>query len=225
MQEKFAQELRKAISHERLDAYRQKGGKLDDSNLFAHYAWNIALSERLYPALQGLEVTLRNSIHDAFSAKYETEEWYMRKGLLDAREWASLEKALNELRKCRKPREPGRVIAELNFGFWTSLFDSRYEQTFWHGLIQPVFPYLPKPMRRRKTLSNRLNRIRRLRNRVFHHEPIWYWSDLSQQHEQIHETIAWMNPSMARMIAAFDRFGGVSAEGVVPYEEILGNME
>jgi hypothetical protein len=43
MQANFSDQLRRAISHERLDAYRQRGSSSDDAELFAHYAWNMAL--------------------------------------------------------------------------------------------------------------------------------------------------------------------------------------
>jgi hypothetical protein len=76
MQANFSDQLRRAISHERLDAYRQRGSSSDDAELFAHYAWNMALSESLYTPLQCLEVSLRNSIHDAASAQFKTDAWF-----------------------------------------------------------------------------------------------------------------------------------------------------
>ena len=74
MQANFSDQLRRAISHERLDAYRQRGTSNDDSELFAHYAWNMALSESLYTPLQCLEVCLRNGIHDAATAYFKTRK-------------------------------------------------------------------------------------------------------------------------------------------------------
>jgi len=47
MQTNFSDQLRQAISHERLDAYRQRGSSSDDAELFTHYAWNMALSEEI----------------------------------------------------------------------------------------------------------------------------------------------------------------------------------
>ncbi|HKK10318.1 MAG TPA: hypothetical protein VJ939_05745, partial [Bacteroidales bacterium] len=69
----------------------------------------------------------------------------------------------------KKAIATGRVIAELSFGFWTSLFDSRFEKTLWKNL-RLAFPNCPKHIRQRKTMSSKFNGIRKLRNRIFHHE-------------------------------------------------------
>jgi len=82
MQANFSDQLRRAISHERLDADRQRGSSSDDAELFAHYAWNMALSVSLYTPLQCLEVSLRNSIHDAASAQFKTDAWFDLLGIL-----------------------------------------------------------------------------------------------------------------------------------------------
>jgi hypothetical protein len=222
MQEDFRTLLRKAISHERLEAYRQRGTNGDDLNLFAHYAWNVALCESLYPTLQGLEVALRNSINDAATTAYRKELWYDDSRVIPhPREQEAVRKAKDTLIREGKPHEAGRIIAELNFGFWTSLFDVRYEQILWPRLLKAVFPFMPRTIRTRKTLSKRLHRIRHLRNRVFHHEPIWYWRDLIQQHDELREAIGWINPAMLEMIGLLDRFTDVYRRGVESNEEKL----
>ena len=65
---------------------------------------------------------------------------------------------------------------------------------------------MPNTLRTRKTLSKRFNRIRHLRNRVFHHEPVWYWQDLAQQHQEILEAIAWIEPALKDLVMTVDRF-------------------
>lgn len=216
--------LRKAVSHERLEGYRQRGTRAEDRNLYAHYIWNIVLSESLYPVLQGLEVTLRNAIHDAFCQCWKTEAWFDIRGVLEPRDQRALAKAKRKLTETNKPHEPGRVVAELSFGFWTSLFDARYETRFWHKLLKEVFPQMPRHLRKRKTISKRLNKIRHLRNRVFHHEPIWYWQDLAQQHEAIVETIAWINPAMAILLENIDRFPTVYGADIDQYEQLVQEL-
>ena len=222
MQGDFKTQLRKAISHERLEAYRLRGTDGTDLNLLAHYAWNISLCESLYPALQGLEVVLRNSIHDAATENYGSEKWYDDPRVVhNLREQEAIKSAKEALLREHKLAEAGRIIAELRFGFWTSLFDVRYEQVLWPRLLKAAFPGLPRRIRTRKELSRRLNRIRNLRNRVFHHEPIWYWSDLPQQHNELIETIGWVNPAMQQMIKIMDRFNAVYQQNIRPYQEAL----
>ena len=88
----------------------------------------------------------------------------------------ALEKARTKLRRERKRPDVGRIIAELNFGFWTSLLDRRYEQVLWPAMIKQVFPHMPRRQRTRVNLVERFNEVRQLRHRIFHHESIWYWS-------------------------------------------------
>ena len=224
MQQEFYLELRRAVSHERLEAYRKRGTDGGDENLFAHYAWNMALSESLYPSLQGLEVCLRNSIHDAASGRFGSEAWFDTDSVLLAPERAKVVEAKNALSKSRKSLEPGRVIAELTFGFWTSLFDVRYEQRLWPWLLKPIAPAMPKSLRTRKNLSRRFNKIRILRNRIFHHEPIWHWRDLSAQHAEMLEAVSWVSPAMRDFLVAFDRFPDIVAAGADSYLKITRSL-
>ena len=62
-----------------------------------------------------------------------------------------------------------------------------------------------------------MDRIRRLRNRVFHHEPIWHLPDLPKQHELILETIGWISPAMLAATRLLDRFDSVYTRGAQPY--------
>ena len=78
MQERFFSLLLEAISENRLAPYRQGNENSADLTCYARYLWNTALSESLYPALQGLEVTLRNSLHSAISAAIGSDDWFDR---------------------------------------------------------------------------------------------------------------------------------------------------
>ena len=51
--------------------------------------------------------------------------------------------------------------------------------------------------------------IRRLRNRVSHHEPIWHLPNLAEQHAEILETIGWISPAMLAVTRMLDRFDSV----------------
>lgn len=206
MQADFADKLKQALSSERLAAYQHRMTQNGDLNLFSHYAWNMALSESLYPALQVLEVALRNTVHHTALAAFKREDWLDDPHVIHSRDREAVIKAKDNLRRQRKPLEQGRIIAELNFGFWTSLLDSRYEQVLWPRLIKRCFPHMPNRIRTRKILSKRFNRIRHLRNRIFHHEPVWYWQDLAQQHQGILEAIRWIAPALDDLVITVDRF-------------------
>lgn len=73
----FFDELSIIFSEERLDGYLSHA-KCNNSKTDAliAYSWNIELSQSLYPALQILEITLRNSLHQALSINFSTEYWF-----------------------------------------------------------------------------------------------------------------------------------------------------
>ncbi len=221
MQANFSSKLKHVLSDERLSAYQQRLTQNGNRNLFSHYAWNMALSESLYPTLQLLEIGLRNTISHHARQQFGKADWFDDPGIIHARDKTSIDKAKVTLQRKKKPLDPGRIIAELNFGFWTSLLDKRYEQILWPRLIKACFPAMPKSIRTRKKLSQRFNRIRNLRNRVFHHEPIWYWQDLAQQHEDILEAITWIEPAMRDLASTIDHFPGVHQKGLQEIEQKL----
>ena len=183
----------------------------------AHYHWNLRLSEALYPALHLNEVVFRNAMHQALCEEFATPGWF-NGPWLDDREKRSITKVHKELRKRGMQPNADKVVAELTFGFWCSLCDTRYEheQVLWPRLLNHApLQQLPKRQRQRKVLSSYVNRLRQLRNRVFHHEPIWHWKDLPQRHADAIELLRWFNPEAVRILQHTDRFNEIYQQGPV----------
>ena len=135
-----------------------------------------------------------------------------------------VEGAKRQLRREGKPIQPGRVIAELTFGFWTALFNRHYVTAgLWPGLLPDVFPGLTTG-RTIGTVRPRLEEVRRLRNRVFHHEPVWNDSDLAAKHNRILEAVSWVCPDTERLVRSVDRFAQVHASGAAPFEAIVERL-
>src|SRR3990167_330396 len=201
-------ELTVIFSQERLEGYLSHTHCNNSKNeALIAYSWNIELSQAFYPALQILEIALRNSLDKSITENFQTEQWF-ELPFLHEKERAKINKAKKTLKEKKKELTPGRIVAELSFGFWASLFDIRYEhdQTLWPKLIKPAFPFLPKAQRTRNFLSRELNKIKFLRNRVFHYEPIWHWKDLSQQHDSITHLASSLSPSAAKYLTILDKF-------------------
>jgi len=118
--------LRSSVSPERLQRYETIAAG-DAARALRLYTWNTALSESLYGPIQGLEVTLRNKIHQRLRDQFGTR-WYdeSRVGLQYAQRDQVL-RAKQSLQHQGKPLDPPRLIAELSFGFWVGLFGRRYE--------------------------------------------------------------------------------------------------
>lgn len=224
-QDPYVRAIRTALSNERLDAYGI--GRADDEKI-ANYLWNLALCEAMYPALHVLEVAVRNAVFrsgDAVFGGIATRDvpcWLDAvPPIIHAEELPMLLAAKRRLRERGVPLEPGRLVAELRFGFWTSLFDVRYERSkvLWPRLLraQLLDPSSPRSIRSRNHLSPLLNRMRLLRNRVFHHEPIWHWSNLVQQHTTAMDLIGWFSPALRSTIEPGDRFRQVHVTGSAPF--------
>lgn len=215
----YLTDVRPTIGVVRLEAYRAGGSDLD---MLARYHWNVALGESLYPTLAGLEVALRNSIHQAGARFFNNDRWFDDPSVirLEGREQKQLADAKQELARRGRPLEIGRIIAELRLAFWAGLLNAPYERRLWDpgsalGLLPAAFPLVTNRYRSRQPIFDRVNKIRLLRNRIAHYEPIWNWSrpSLAAQHREIIDTIGWINPAMQRTIQRGDRFDIVSVRG------------
>ncbi|NHF68426.1 Abi family protein [Xanthomonas hortorum] len=176
------------------------------------YGHNTRLSESLYTPLQTLEVALRNRIHTVL-AEAKGEEWYGAAAgiLLAAHQSEQTSKAIQELVKAGKPVTAGGVVASLTFSFWTTMFNKDYETLWQQTLHRIVDPTAPKGLKR-KSFSGPLARIRVMRNRIAHHEPILSWN-LSKHHNEILELIEWLSPPASKWCRENDRFPQVYPEG------------
>jgi len=221
MQQDPWKKLEICLSKERLAAYGQDGAS--HTVITARYLWNIALSEALYAPLQMCEVGLRNAVDQAMAQITNQPHWYDTVSLTP---WGhkQIGKAKQDLARSRKPVTSGRVVAELNFGFWTSMFEDHYETSaarFLPSGIKLAFPGLPKSQHNRRGLNTHLKKIRTLRNRIFHHERIVHWKDLLNQHQAILDTIGWINPDLTELAGIVDCFPRVYADGIQPFLDRL----
>ena len=166
------------------------------------YERNTDLSEALYGILQGLEIALRNSIHHTMSANTGREDWFdaIAFAYPQTEQLSSAKKALTQQ---SKPLETGRIIAELSFGFWTSLLGPSYSNKIWFPL--KLWMAFPAKSCGRKETYKRLDKIRLLRNRVAHHESILA-RNLRQDVLEITEVISWICPTTSEWVKETTHF-------------------
>lgn len=216
-------QIEAALHTERLDAYRQDGA--DEKTALARYALNMALAEALYPALQFAEIALRNAIHESFTARFGAPDWYHTSTSLLLWQSTKVQEAKRGLQKLKKPTSPGRIVAELNFGFWTGFFNKAHNRTgLSHHIAKTVFSHAPKPERNAAKLDARWLAIRDLRNRVFYHERILHWKDLDQRHLNIAQITAWISPELANYAKSLDRFAAVRNAGLGPWLKQIDSL-
>ncbi|MCB5319945.1 Abi family protein [Yersinia massiliensis] len=157
-----------SISQQRFSTYQTSifNGASDEECL-GIYLWNKQLASAFLPALQILEVSLRNSIYlskieyeeEQIEKNHSCNEWTTRKAAID-RNWfitamskvnnfesykqinAARKKLINE----NKPLTPENYIAKLTLGFWVSMVDKTFDVNkatylcLWPHLRDKVFP-------------------------------------------------------------------------------------
>lgn len=169
------------------------------------YEWNTALSSAFYALLQGLEVTLRNAIHRKLIDAFGREDWYDSE-VMEERQQEAVRNAKKQIERNGKVITPGRVVARVTFAFWVELCGPIYAQTLWDAHLKSIFN---TPMGR-KTAYRRLDRIRKLRNRIALHESILERS-LKDDFSIILETVHWVCPVTAKWLRAKSAFHPIFA--------------
>lgn len=208
-----ANKIINSLTIERLSSYKNTKSSDIESQLSV-YAWNSALCAALYPWLSMLEVALRNAMDRALREDKHNDYWFD----LPYFDNQPVDDAKKKILRQDKEITPGRIIAELNFGYWTSLFSTRYEtkQIIWPRLIKPIFPDLPKSLCIREGLSKRIHDLRKLRNRVYHYEPIWHF-DLNQYFIELQEIIGGLNSALPSYLTLTCNFEVLLKNGSEPF--------
>lgn len=166
------------------------------------YVLNTKVSAAVMIDLHYIEVALRNKFDRELAVKFGNE-WFKDAGflaLVDGRSHAILLKAQKDAAKHwpkGKALLSGKVIAELTFGFWLQLTDSKLEHKLWVPCLHKAFA--PRKAPKRAIFNQQLEKLRQLRNRVAHHEPIFHL-DLLDAHHRIFEVGQLLCPTTARVM-------------------------
>lgn len=166
--------LIRRLSAERFRPYVAAAGG-DVAQALRLYEWNTAVSGAFFESLGALEVLLRNALHEELAALHAAAglpgRWYDDpRQVLTPRARQDIAQARQRLAQAGRPATPGRVVAELSFGFWRFLLARRHEHTLWTPALRKAFPLL-RPARR-ALVHDPLERLHLLRNRIAHHEPV-----------------------------------------------------
>lgn len=188
------------ISPERLNPYLKKHNN-DFSKAIEHYKANIRISEAFYSLMAVIEIGLRNNVNEQLTLRFKTEKWFESQEfikIVSSYQIGRIEDARKSILVSKKEVTPGRIISELTFGFWTSLFDSKYDKSLWKHL-RFSFPNCPKNIRQRKNISGKFNGIRKFRNRLFHHEAIsWDFAAVNNYRVEIQTGINWLDTDLLK---------------------------
>ena len=161
---------------------------------FTEYKQNIYLSEKYYILLSIFEVTLRNSINSYFITKI-SKEW-LDSNILHNDTKQKIKEAKNKILHRKEILSHDKMIAELSFGFWTSLFRKSYSNMLRIKDLKSIFPNLPtknKIIINRNLVNNHLNEIRKFRNRIFHYERIINKAEYIDIENTIYELLSYFD--------------------------------
>lgn len=184
------------LTAQRLGSYRQCTKTL--SSAVELYEWNLRAAASVLVLTGLVEVVTRNAIDRELSAwasrRARSSDWFDLVSL-DRQGTADLAKArARATRNGRRAEVHGRVVAELTFGFWRYLVESRYHTALWVPGLHRAFPHGPRDLRvRRAEVAQRLQQLHFVRNRAAHHEPI-HARDLGRDHELAIELLRWVSP-------------------------------
>jgi hypothetical protein len=215
----YLDSIRKAISRDRFEAYRRSGDR-DDFDVLGRYLWNGMLCEALYPAMQAFEVALRNSLYTGIESVYPATKadcadvtgWLdFKVPIVHPNDVHRIADAKFELKRQGKDLTVGRLIAELNLNFWRKLLHRPYGDRatsargkLWPRLIPVVFPHVDRKFNNIARISDAVDEIYAMRNRMFHHEPIF--DGVLQKHGTLLRLIRWIEPELEVTVREFDRF-------------------
>ncbi|MEO7210890.1 MAG: hypothetical protein ABIY35_08085 [Chitinophagaceae bacterium] len=204
-------DLEKVLSEKRLSTYYNLF-PTDKEKAIEYYRLNIQISESFYPLLSNLEILLRNSIHNSFSIHYKSADWFSQFKQPELFDQVNIAK--RKILTGQNLMTTDKVIAELTFGFWTSLFNKQYAKDFWKPLMY-AFPLLDIANKRRDKIAYKLNHIRKFRNRIFHYEPISNdLTALATNHNNILEILNWINADIVSWTKQIDRFDNLYKKAV-----------
>lgn len=190
------------LSPERFGTYRGWSSG-DEALAIRLYTYNVLLSTALYGPLHMLEVALRNVVDSRLEGAFGAD-WFDHPGVLKTTyQTVCVRKARETLAREGKAGDHSQLIAELNLGFWSSLF-SREVHRLW-GTLRPAFQAKGT---QRHQIAGQLRDLRILRNRIAHYEPILALP-LGQRYASITTLTGWLSPSAAAWIAETSTWPGL----------------
>jgi hypothetical protein len=139
-----------------------------------------------------VEIALRNAIAcelvqmatDAGAGR----EWWEHREWFDERSLEDIDKSIGRLERLGRDVSHGRLVAELNLGFWRYLLDKRNDRRLWRRGLYRAFPAFTGS---RADVYKVVMDLNNLRNRIAHHEPI-FGSDHAAVERSFLQLLGWI---------------------------------
>ena len=176
---------------------------------FHLYEWNAELAAAVWRDVAHLEVAVRNAFDRCLDQHLDGDHWIRRDRVLfdrtrgktgnaDTRSRRDVEVAR---RRAGPDAPPGKVVAELSFGFWRYLTSASYEKRLWLPALRHA---LPDGTDRAREVERPMSDLHQLRNRVAHHEPLLR-TPVGKRHKQVLALAELVLPELAEHIRRSSR--------------------
>lgn len=223
----------KLYSYSRVSRY-VKAANGDKRKAQRMYYANARIAQAFQPLLSFFEVILRNQLHYALAAHFSDVQWLInqkmgfmsdpslthtvkktKKVVVNDFLKKEVERSERSLLSKKRNVTAGRVIAELNLGFWNSLYETHHYALL-KGVPCQIFKSLPSGYGR-KEVNAAIQEIRTLRNRVSHNEPLCFkdkafdMAYAKDMYVMISNFLGWISPEIMVSLRN-ESLDGVSSE-------------
>lgn len=191
--------LRDLLTAERLRSFTAV--RADPAGALDLYEWNMRAASSVIELTGMVEIITRNALDRELrrwaATRHPGTDWF-EVVPVDAQGRTDIAKArARATRNDRRPEVHGRVVAELSFGFWRYLVESRYLTTLWTPALHRAFPHGDHDLlTRQRAVKQHFQQLHFVRNRAAHHEPI-HNRDLRRDHLLALELLGWVSPPAA----------------------------
>lgn len=191
-----------AFHGDRINRYLPAAGGSEE-DAFKLYLWNCTLCEAFYLPLHVAEVVCRNAIHKRLRDRLG-DHWHNNgtlNNLLSDSDYDDLSHATKE-----ETNQHGagmtchHLVSALSFGFWQHLLTKRFNRLLWESGLKLSFPNLPNSMSR-QDVHDRIESIRRWRNRIAHHRAI-FDKGPSAKFQECLQFVRWVSDDVGDWLAS-----------------------
>lgn len=192
------------LTQARFDKYLTYSGHNQD-RAFRLYMWNAQIGEAFHIPIQSVEVGLRNRISNGLTAQFGEPWWKAPKflAIADDERRADLRQVEERIQHRKLPLCTDQIVAGLSFGFWSGMLQPKYNPPIWGAQLRVAFPNLPAG-RSRKSVATHATKTGFLRNRIWHHEPI-FTRDLSTDFKTVMDLLSWICPATEAWVRKHSR--------------------
>jgi hypothetical protein len=206
------------LSEPRMAPYlRATGG--DERVALDLYEWSARTSSAAFEVVGHVEVLLRNALDRCLRQHFREEQCGIPWFLLPTPGGEHVADAVAAVRERLRPlgkESRHQIIAGLTFGFWTGLVGTKYED-LWRDCLHKAFPHSSG---KRKQVAVAVERVRRFRNRLAHHDSTFN-VDIPFEHRQVIELASYIDATAAAWLQRCSNVMAVYAERPVTFDDTV----